>query len=456
MTGKKSIAGVYPGGLCMGCGVCAAACPAGAIHVAIDRRRGLWRPIVDETACTSCGQCLRVCGGVEVDFPKLARQFLGDSAGHGLVGVHRACYFAHAIDDGVRYQSTSGGLVTALLLYALDQDLVDAALVVRMSDHNPLEPEAVLAATAEEVVEACGSKYCPTTLARPLREIAERDGRFAVVGLPCHMHSIRKWEAVWPAVRRNVRFHFGILCAANATFLGTEYFLRRHGIDPRDVDEMRYRDKGWPGSITVRARGGAEKVFSRRFSKETGFRDEQIFRSAFQLDFRMPRCLMCPDLYAELADISFGDAWHPDYLGKDTVGKSLVIARTAEADDLLHRAAEAGAVDLTPTDAEAALASQNVAGKASVASRLRARRRLRRTVPDYPGRSFPKPPRGWALQKHFVTSYFTHHRWTWCALPVLFAAGKASGWIRRLPRRAASKLFRALFRRHPADQAHRC
>jgi len=417
----------------MGCGMCVASCPSGAIAMKLHVHRGLWRPVVDKKKCTSCGKCLQVCAGVEVNFPALAERFLGERPDEGMLGVRRACYFAHACDEDIRYRSASGGLVTALLLYALQQDIVDAAVVTRMSDRDPLETEAILAETPEQVAGASGSKYCPSTIGPPLREILERDGRFAVVGLPCQLHSLRKLEAITQELCHKIRFHFGILCLNNNTFLGTRYFLKEHGIDPKQVAEIRYRDKGWPGWITVRMRDGSRKEIDRR-SKQP--RDIRALRRAFQVDFIVPRCLLCPDQFAELADLSFGDPWNPLYVGKETVGKSLLIARTEAGHDLLLRASEDGAIDLTPTDDDMPLECQRTEFKSNVGARLKLRRMLRLPVPLYPQRALPVRPGHLGLQKKYATCYLTSRfHWTWCLLPLVPVLGKICVWFRQLPGR---------------------
>jgi len=47
-------------GLCVGCGLCAAFCPEQAIamHWGQDLT---WIPRTDETKCTDCGQCYKIC-----------------------------------------------------------------------------------------------------------------------------------------------------------------------------------------------------------------------------------------------------------------------------------------------------------------------------------------------------------------------------------------------------------
>lgn len=52
--------------LCIGCGQCASACPAGAISVSPERKA-----VVDESSCRGCGACVGVCpvGAVQMSAP---------------------------------------------------------------------------------------------------------------------------------------------------------------------------------------------------------------------------------------------------------------------------------------------------------------------------------------------------------------------------------------------------
>jgi len=67
-----------------------------------------------------------------------------------------------------------------------------------MKKENPLEPEPFIARTKEEIIEASKSKYCPVPANIALKEIMDSKSgeKFAVVGLPCHIQGIRKFEEV--------------------------------------------------------------------------------------------------------------------------------------------------------------------------------------------------------------------------------------------------------------------
>lgn len=43
-------------GICVGCGACIRACPAGAIHMMPG-----WRSEIDPRQCTGCGTCVSLC-----------------------------------------------------------------------------------------------------------------------------------------------------------------------------------------------------------------------------------------------------------------------------------------------------------------------------------------------------------------------------------------------------------
>ena len=401
----------------MGCGTCEGTCPAQAIRMRVHERRGQYFPAVDETLCTQCGLCLKVCPGVGVDFDGLTKQLLHSVSPGDILGSYRSCHFAHANDLELRYSGSSGGLVTALLLHCLEKGVIDGALVAGVDPNEPMRPTTIIARSRREVAAACGSKYSPTNIGSALREILARDERFAVVGLPCQLHGIRKLEASSVELRRKVVLHFGLFCSNNNTFLATEYFLRKKRISPDEVRSIRYRDKGWPGVITVTKTDGTVCEF-RRGTAETSLLRKILFSSAFHYDFQIPRCLLCADLTSELADISFGDPWNSQFLGTETVGKSMIVVRTQAGESILRSAEQAGGIEIMETDGETVKASQSTGFKASVGARICLRKIVGRPVPWYSAKK-PDVRLRDLVSYSYLTPYLTHSRHLWPLLSVI-------------------------------------
>jgi hypothetical protein len=68
---------------------------------------------------------------------------------------------------------------------------------------------------------------------------------------------------------------------------------------------------------------------------------------------------MCPDMTSELADISVGDAWFPEFKGSK-LGESILIARTAKGQEIINQARKAKTLSLLPEDGERVKRSQLV------------------------------------------------------------------------------------------------
>jgi len=334
----KTIESVIEDGLCTGCGTCVGLCPKGALEMVIDRKKGIYVPKLDKEKCNDCGLCFDVCPGHSVDFRKLNREIFGMEPGDILLGNYLNCYTGYATDYDIRYNSASGGLVTALLIFALEEGLIDGALVTKMRDDRPLEPQPFIARTRAEIVSASKSKYCPVPANVTLKEIieAEEGERFAIVGLPCHIHGVRKAEKINKKLKEKIALHFGITCSRSDRFTGTEFVLQKYGIKMEDVVKLDYRGQGWPGSMAVYLHDGKAKLVP-----------YQEYIRFHELSFFTPsRCLLCCDLSAELADISFADAWLPKLKEVERTGKSLLLTRSSKGEDLLQEAASKADIEI--------------------------------------------------------------------------------------------------------------
>jgi coenzyme F420 hydrogenase subunit beta len=420
-----NVSGVRDAGLCMGCGTCESVCSARAIQVKRHDRQGLYLPVIDSELCVECGLCAKVCPGASVDIEQLADEFLDGSTREKMLGAFHACYVGHASEHDIRYNSASGGLATSLLIYALEKKVIDGALVLGMSESNPFETKPFIATKPSEIISASGSKYCPSAINTELHRILSEGGRFAIVGLPCHIHAVRKLETFKRELRENIVLHLGLFCGNSSTYLGTEFFLRQNRMHPEDVREIRYRGEGWPGKIRVTLHDDTRRTFPLAVTEKRWYR-RALFWSAFHHDFSIPRCLLCPDLTCELADIALGDPVLDEYIRSERIGKSLIIVRNRTGGEFLTEAMEAGVVVLEDISLDRVRKAQNYAFKAGVGGRIRLRRVFGFAVPGYGGRDLSFTPRDILKAFRYLPSYFSCYRWLW---PLLrFSATVHYGW----------------------------
>jgi len=323
---NKTIEEVVRNELCTGCGTCVSLCPNSAIKLIKNNFEGIYIPKFNKEKCDQCGICFRACPGHSVDYKQLNLEIFGKEPENILVGTYINCYIGHAADHDIRYNSASGGLVTSLLIFALEEGIIDGALVTKMSDNNPLEPEVLIARTKEEVLSASKSKYCPVPANIPLKEIleSEKDEQFAVVGLPCHINGIRKAEMINEKIKEKIALHIGIFCGHSVNFLGTEFLLQQMNIKKEDVKKIDYRGEGWPGTMLIKLKNDEE-----RFIPYLKYWDK-----GFGLYFLPTRCMLCCDGTCELSDISFGDPWLPEF-GNEKIGESIIISRTKIGEEIL-------------------------------------------------------------------------------------------------------------------------
>lgn len=348
---ETTIEEIVDEGLCVGCGTCSGTCPNSAIKMVINKG-GVYVPELVNDKCNHCGICLNSCPGKYFDFDNFNLGIFGKKPENILLGNFITCYLAHATDREIRYNSASGGLVTSLLIYALDKGIIDGALVTRMKKDKPLEPEPFIARTKKEILEASKSKYCPVPANIALKEIlkSKERGKFAVVGLPCHIQGIRRAEIANKKLKEKIILHLGIFCSHTDSLRGTEFLLSKLGIKRGEVMQIDYRGKGWPGGVRIKLKSGSEKIVKLGTPLWVSFHDSCLFSPI--------RCLLCNDLTAELSDISFGDAWLPEIMRKEHDGKSILISRTKQGEELLNAAASDGYIKLFSIEPKKVIQSQ--------------------------------------------------------------------------------------------------
>ena len=373
---------VYDDGLCMQCGTCAGICPTGAVRLDWDLRAG-HRLRVDRTACNDCGACVEACPGPGVDFRAEAwwRERDQDVPSRDFLGPWRGLWFGWAADPAVRHAGSSGGVATALLAGALEEDAADAVLAVGLDTENPLRAVGVVCRTPHEVAACRGSKYNVVPVNSLLRRVLDEPGRYALVGLPCHIQGLRLAQRRSRRLRERIVLALGIFCGLTNEPRATEVAALQAGIAPEELAGVSYRGPGWPGGMRLQARDG--RVRRREYPD---YHDRHLAALV------PSRCRLCPDALAEMADVSVGDAWLERFTGSD--GVSDVIVRTPAGERLLEDLA--GLLELTPASPDEMVASQAETYRVKrdvLRGRLWLHSLAGRPLPDYPGLDLTASPR---------------------------------------------------------------
>ena len=346
---ESTIQEIVRQGLCIGCGTCITMCPEKALILQESQESGIYLPRLDPSKCIHCGVCHLVCPGIEADFNKLNFIAFDQKSKYAFLGNYLSCYSGYATDQNLRAKSTSGGLISALAIFALETGLVDGVLTTRANLKKPLKPYSFIAKTKQEVLSAIGSKYCPISTNSALDKILKKQGRYIVIGLPCHIQGIRKAQALNKELKNRISLIFGMVCNHTPTFHAINFLLKKFKIRTEHIVKLDYRSNGWPGGIKIVMDNGSKYVIPFSSSYYWGY--------VFQKFFWPKRCMICNDKLCQLADIIFMDAWLPEF-SFDKIGHSLIVVRSIKGKNFLTEAIKKDVLKLQPISIEQVLQSQ--------------------------------------------------------------------------------------------------
>lgn len=332
--------------LCLGCGACVAACPDKKLALVDFTDQGL-RPVFAGGDCGSCSDCIEVCPGVGVSHSKQI------SAGEAMDQLQESwgpvleVWEGYASDPDIRFSGSSGGLASALALYCIEKMGMHGIAHAGPDNDLPYRNRSLFSRTRKEVLSATGSRYSPASPCEQIPLLEEAEGPCVFIGKPCDIEGLRKTQAIRPKLARNVGAAIGIFCAGTPSTRGTLDLLRKFGIRHEEVEEIRYRGRGWPGNFSIRLKGSSAWKELGTYQEAWGFLEK----------YRPYRCYLCPDSTSEFADLSCGDPWYRE-IEEGEHGTSLVLVRTEKGREILKGAMEAGYVRLQPVKAEVLNLSQ--------------------------------------------------------------------------------------------------
>ncbi|MGA3214590.1 MAG: Coenzyme F420 hydrogenase/dehydrogenase, beta subunit C-terminal domain [Acidimicrobiales bacterium] len=288
---------VVTSGLCTGCSACVVVCPYDVLGY--DDLKGVYHPFhVPEMGgtdnCThgekGCTLCTRACPRFRAWEPEVDTFLFGrERAEDELYGIAQDVLLVRATDPEVFETGQDGALVSALLIWALEHDVIDAALVSNLEgDGTTWKAVPGVARTRAEVLASAGSRY--TYSANPLAyAAAAADGaeRIALVGMGCQASApaIMSARKAGKVARRFV-LTIGLLCSKSfddAIF--PELFEARYGLAREDIVKMNIK--------------GIFQAWTR-----DGELHEIPLKEAHE--WTREGCKHCPDFAAEHADISTG------------------------------------------------------------------------------------------------------------------------------------------------------
>ena len=288
---------VVTSGLCTGCAGCVIACPYDVLGY--DDNDGRYKPFqldpeVAPAGCThgekGCTLCTRACPRfhdweVEADnhlFGRVREE-------REVEGVSKDIFLARATDPDVHAKGQDGGLVSAILIWALANGTIDCALVSYLEgDGSSWKAIPGVARTKEEVLAGAGSRYTYSANTMAYADaVAGGGNKIALVGMSCQssvpaiMNARRAGK-----VGRRITLNIGLLCSK--TFddsIFEELFEAKYGLRKQDMVKMNIK--------------GVFQIWM----KDGSYHEVPLKEChAWTRD----GCSTCPDFAAEHADISTG------------------------------------------------------------------------------------------------------------------------------------------------------
>lgn len=336
----NNISHIANNALCTACGACAGICPSNAIAI-ITNTAGYLVANINNDLCIDCGKCANICPSNPKNNPSIET----DDIFHG---VCLAGYVGYAGDSTIRQRSQSGGIVTALLCYLLEQNVIEGAIVNNLNPQTR-RPQAVLASSKSEIVDACGSYYAQSSVVKTILEHSDKTTAAVVLG--CQAESLQLIREKYPNINLP-KYTIGLVCTGLYSGDMIDDLIEQSGYDGKQLLGFRFKDKknvGWPGDVRI-----FTSTKDYWLPKERRHRLKQVYE--------LHRCVTCYDQMGIFCDIVCGDPWGISHK-QQPEGHTVVIARTEAGKRLLENAVRDGAIVLEELSVDDILRGQTVDGR---------------------------------------------------------------------------------------------
>ena len=324
-------------GLCTGCAGCVIACPHEVIGY--KHEEGNYKPfhLEEDLGLDNCGHgekgctsCTRACPRFRTWEPDADMHLFGKTREDSeMYGQYQQLLLVRAADDKVHELGQDGGFVSAMLIWLMKHDYIDAALTSFLEgDGSSWKALPGIARTPEDVLRAAGSRYTYSANTLALKQAQEEGlSRLALVGMSCQSSVLPiMWKRKVGKIGKPFLFNIGLLCSKtfdDAIF--EELFLAKYSLKKEEMIKMNIK--------------GAFQIWM----KDGSFHEIDL-KECHQ--WTREGCKTCPDFAAEHADISTGG------IGEDNAW-TLCVVRTDLGVEVMNRMIADGSVIARPAETDA-------------------------------------------------------------------------------------------------------
>ncbi len=319
---------VIQSGLCAQCGGCLSLCSADKLN-ALELDGDGFPRYADEGKCLACGTCYLICPSTRDLEAEVRRRFGWKPP----IGAYQTIASARATEEAIRKRATDGGAVTSLLLYMLENYLIQGAMVSQSTAAFNREP--LIATTREEIISAAASSsltgssrleqpgdkyttYCPVLLGIKGLE-SKRLSRVAMAGTPCQTRTVRKAQCLGVHPAHVVGYTIGLFCMESFAFdaPGRRRLEDKLHVNLADVDTLTVKE-----DLNITLRDGATIHLPLEEAEEMA----------------RPACLACTEFANDYADIAVGGLGSPD-------GYATILIRTEKGNRVYDGALRQGYIE---------------------------------------------------------------------------------------------------------------
>lgn len=319
---KSVIDEIYKDGLCLGCGLCESICGKDSVEMQL-QNDGFFRPLIKSEVKAKDEDIIRtICPGLNVV------NDLEFGEDEQIWGKAEKLYSGFSTDKEIRTKGSSGGMISAIAIYLLDNGIVDAVLQVGGYTDDYERNSLRMSKSRTEVLSCASSRYAPALIFDRIFDLLNSgNDRFCFIGKPCDISALKNFLTKYPQYQHRFYLTLSIMCAGMPSFQGTKKIIEEFkAVEP--VKNLVYRGNGWPGFFSFKDKN--ESVFKMTYNDSWGKRLGKFVHN---------RCKICPDGIGLQADIAVGDAWetsdgYPDFTERE--GNSLIISRTPLGTNVLH------------------------------------------------------------------------------------------------------------------------